>query len=231
MKKVFSLTVFLLTCFLFLISQTKADSCSYKEQQALNKEASNVKINYEIVDRRNEIKDENIEINNYFYINIIISNLTDNLYINAKNDYDNKEVKYFYSDSENGSIFIKGLNIRKVINYSFEIYANTSCFNNKIITKKIKTPKYNSEFYNRGICINIPEYKYCQEFIDNELSINSQAKKINDYYNSKYLKNNQAKNDNQKINIKLLLVIILSIIIVGGLIVLFIFLRKRKRKI
>lgn len=235
MKKVFSLTVFLLTCFLFLISQTKADSCSYKEQQALNKEASNVKINYEIVDRRNEIpnnltQDDHYDMKDYYYINVSLYNISENIYVKITNDYNNEEKNYYSTDLVENSISWKNFYNYQNITYTLNILANTTnCSGKKLIRKKITIPRFN-QFYNKNYCQKIPDYELCQELINSSLDDSKVADKIYDAY-LKTLNFSNQKDENNKFKINWQLIITIAGIIILGVItglIIYIVIKRRR---
>lgn len=129
-----------------------ADTCSYKEQTILNNDFSNVKITYEVVNDNN--------------INILIYNITENIYISYTNPDTNEESTIYYLDTNNGK-YIISRNANNIEEYKFQLRSNiSSCYGNILTTKNIIKPKYN-EYSTLSICDNekLINHSYCQKFI------------------------------------------------------------------
>ena len=96
MKKVLNIAIFFIISFFLITTTTKAaDSCTYKEQQALNKEAKNININYELVNKLDEApKDQPFSTRDYYYLQVTIVNLTDDFNIRITNNIDNEEKNF-----------------------------------------------------------------------------------------------------------------------------------------
>ena len=141
-----------------------ANTCSYKEQTILNNDFSNLKITYEVLSD-NEI-------------NILIYNISENLYITFVNHDTNLEESIYYSDTTNGRYsFIRNTN--EIEEYQFKVRANMSnCYGNILTTKKIIKPKYNN-YSNLEICKNekLSNHSYCQKFITKEIKISEEEVK------------------------------------------------------
>lgn len=136
----------------------KAATCSYKDQTILNNDFSNVKITYEIIND-NEI-------------DILIYNLTENIYLTFINPDSKIEKSIYYSDTNNGKYTIKR-NTNYLENFSFKVRSNFSdCYGNILTTKNIIKPKYN-EFHKLEICENkkLVNHSYCQKFITKEITV------------------------------------------------------------
>lgn len=154
MKIIKTIILFLTLTFTLKVS---ASACSYKEQTILNNDFSNMKITYEIIDD-NEI-------------NILIYNLTRNLYLTFVNQDNKVEQKIYYSDTTNGKYIIKR-DASKLEEYEFKVRSNLSnCYGKILTTKKIIKPKYN-EFYTLEICNNekLVNHSYCQKFITKNIN-------------------------------------------------------------
>ena len=135
-----------------------AATCSYKDQTILNNDFSNIKITYEVIND-NEI-------------NILIYNLTENIYLTFQNPDTNTEQSVYYSDTTNGKYIIKR-NTSNLEEYSFKVRSNMSdCYGNILTTKNIIKPKYN-EFHTLEICDNkkLKNHSYCQKFITKEINV------------------------------------------------------------
>ena len=150
-----------------------ASSCSYSEQAELNNIVANVKANYEVVDIHNgkavQLDSEQAvdpEIDVYIRgFKISILNVTEDIYVTVKNDYDNEVKTYYNRDSEDGIVSFETKNNDKLINYTIEVHANKySCAGQLLRIINMQTPVYNvnSEF---DVCNQYKEFYYCQEFL------------------------------------------------------------------
>lgn len=250
MKRIASIILCFVFSFFIIISTSKADSsCSYKDQQALNKLAQNIKRNYEIKEQKlpdgynfsedgivdSNGKDVSKEFIDYYvgkYANIMITNLDEDIYIKVEDEdlisFNDGDSEFYYDDTKDGVLELKVYRLSKYRNIRFSVYANTSTCNNKITSFYVKIPRYNN-FYNMDICKGIQDYKYCQEYLFNNTSDVKVRDKILEY--KKSLKNGKQK-DSKKISYKRIIIIIsimsLGLIITG--ICLFIIIKKWKEK-
>lgn len=234
MKKIFCYIIFILISFAIIITFPKADSCNYKEQAALNKEAKNITFNYEVVDKSSEVDLSNgvpptIE---YYYIQMNLTNITDNLYVEITNNQNDEKITYYSSDLVDGVVSFKA-NSYKVVTYTLNIYAQTDTCSKKLMTRTVKAPKFNT-FYQRGLCLYVPEYKYCQEVITSEMDDNKISKSITNYYN-KQIANQKQETQKEKNNLKKYLIIgsiiLGSIIVIGGIILIIVKIIRKRRAI
>lgn len=134
-----------------------ADTCSYKEQTILNNDFSNVKITYEVVN------DEEIDI--------LIYNLTDNIYVSYNEPLSKEEKSIYYYNTDNGKYVIKR-DTSNIEEYQFKIRSNiSSCYGNILTTKNIIKPKYN-EYSTLSICDNekLKNHSYCQKYITSNIN-------------------------------------------------------------
>ena len=147
--------LFLLVVFLSL--PVYADTCSYKEQMILNNDFSNVKITYEVVNDNS--------------INILIYNITENIYLSFADPETKEENVIYYSNTANGKYSISR-DLSNIEEYKFQIRSNiSSCYGNVLTTKNIIKPKYN-EFSTLSICDNekLINHSYCQKFITADIN-------------------------------------------------------------
>lgn len=233
MKKYFSYSCFFLICLIFIISNPKADSCSYKDQQALNKEASNIKFNYELVNNKSEIanlpEDTSYSLNDYYYLQIIITNLSENFYIEITNNQDNNKQTYHYSDVVDNIITLKK-DYNAVVKYTMTVYGNNTCQGKKIYVKNLTVPRFNI-FYKNGYCQSMPDYKYCQELISTNLSDEKVAEKISTYYHETVNKQEETQKDNKLI--KYLIITGITILSLGIIFIIIYIIKKllKRRRI
>lgn len=191
MKKIkifiFSLIVFMTSCgFVYA-------SCDVSETNKLTNLAVNVKASYEVLEGEyekcefpelsedqeavsldceysppdgltaEELKDY---VATYNYINIKITNLTEELYVVVTNELSNEKATYTYQDSNQGVINIRQDDIRNIVNYKIEVYSSssTSCANTKLYTLTLVTPAYN-EYSEYALCEDAQDFYLCQPFV------------------------------------------------------------------
>lgn len=167
MRQIKYIILFLCT---FLSLNVYANACSYQEQTILNNDFSNVKITYEIV---NDNK-----------INILIYNITENIYFTFTNPDTSEEENIYYVNTNNGKYVIERT-AEMLEEYSFKIRSNiSSCFGKVLTTKNIIKPKYN-EYHTLEICKNkqLTNHSYCQKFITSDInkSQNEVIKTLEEY--------------------------------------------------
>ncbi len=164
--------------FVLLLTNVKATSCGYEEQAKLNNEISNVKTNYEIKERimdpseydipdaivGTEAEASYVEKTEYIVLNIL--NLTENMYVEVTNDYNDEVSIYEYNAENKGNISIEWHNINELVTFTVKVYASnvTSCSGDLLKTMTQKLPRYNS-YSNYGLCENFPDYYLCQRFV------------------------------------------------------------------
>ena len=247
MKKVICYIVFILISFAIIIAFPKADGCNYKDQAALNKEAKNININYEILTQKlpdglttyaNGILDSNgqdvtEDYKDYFvgdYVNIIINNITDNFYITINDPLlseSNDNLEYiFYSNTENGTINLKLYNLAEYKKYKFDIYS-LNC-HTLVKTLTINIPRYN-ELSALDMCSDIKDYKYCNKYLNNNISTQTMVREINEYKDS--LNKSNIKKEEKKINLKIIIIISCICLGVVGLVLSLLRVIKRKREL
>lgn len=156
MKRILNYTLFFAVCFILLFSYTKADSCNYKEQAKLNKEAANIDYKYEF------IKDDP---NNYHF-NIYITNIPEDLRLEIKNNYSKAKLSITAKDTQDGLYTIVTKTAKQRVKYSIDVYGNSgNCSGQLLYKKTITTPRYNI-YSTSYICEQVPEFKYCGDFAD-----------------------------------------------------------------
>lgn len=174
LKRLFLLAIILWTPNLV----NAASSCSYSEQAEINDIVANVKASYEVVDIYagkvldidNADNNGNIpEIDNYtkgFKINIL--NITDDIYVQVKNNYDSNILTFRNNNTIDGIATFQTSNVSELITYTIEVYSNKySCVGEQFRTFTLTTPIYN-RYSTLQVCADNPEFYYCQEFIQSE---------------------------------------------------------------
>ena len=120
---------------------------------------------------------------------IIVTNLREDMYLKVRNNYNDDEDTYTYSDIKQGVITIKSKAISKKINYEIKVYTtDSSCPNTVIRTVNKSTDRFNP-YINNSLCVGYyASIKYCGAFYDvKDMSpeefaskVTEEIKKIND---------------------------------------------------
>ena len=223
--------------------------CDYSTQVKLNTEASNVKIDYEIIDRYfdrddNELfnlteeelasidsVDSDIIIMKGVQINIL--NVTPNVYLVVQSDDESiPERQINYEDTNNGKITLNVPDVLKIRNYTINIYAtDVSCSTSLLRTAKVVTPMENEMAYSTA-CSDHSDLYYCQPFLTSELNMS-----FDEMY-TKLKENEMTNKENEEQDTKsfwennktLIIVIgVLLLIIAGGTATTIFIINKRSR--
>lgn len=213
MKYIKYILLIIITC---VFSNVYANTCSYKEQTILNNDLVNVKVLYEIVNDRE--------------INILIYNITENIYITFT-DVNNKKETIYFSNTDNGKYILK----RNAVNleeYEFQIRSNlTACYGNILTTKKIVKPKYN-EYHELEICNNekLANHSYCQKFVTREINKTEDEviKILEEFLAVKVEKITTNKIEENEINIKNIITYTSLVLIIGIILVIFLLIKKKR---
>ncbi|MBR1414152.1 MAG: hypothetical protein IJ574_05760 [Bacilli bacterium] len=216
MKKTFNLVLTTVLLGVFCCLPVKAAECSNDLYQAADK----VKVSNEFVE---EIDNEtDIVLSNgskpmMLVDNIKIENVTNQMTIVVTETKNNTSNTYNYSNSNNGTITIKDTIVRKVKNYTIDIYASdsTNCGGTKLKVKYLETLAYNP--YSKSTrCEGNEKFEYCKEYLNREITEEEFQKKL-----SEYLGEDEGENDKEGIlafinKHKVLLIIIISLLVIGG---------------
>lgn len=200
MKRIFKylslIIIFLITSNVYAI-----DECSTKEMNRLKELANNVKFSYTY-----QIEEENIEEG---YIVTLYKIEVLNLPSDLRLVYDGKIV------SAND---IKNMNFYSS-NQVFELYSYVDNFCTDELIKKVVVdlPTVNSYYYfNKEKCLENPDFKYCQEFLDIKDISYEEIDKLFQEYTKKDDNNSSKKNNNYLLYtlIGISVVVIITIILV-----------------
>lgn len=172
MKKIFCYVIFILISFAIIITFPKADSCNYKEQATLNKEAKNIGKEYEFIDS---------DPLNYHF-KIYITNVTENFRLEVSSTYNDKKYNYSIADAVDGVITFETLTASTRVKYTIDVVINNgNCIGQTVRKMFITTPAYNP-FSTNPWCSEYPDFKYCKKFMDTSgLTIADFNKKISEY--------------------------------------------------
>ncbi len=230
------------------IDTRAASTCSYKEQAELNEIANNVKANYEIVDIYDgmTLNFENgtgiaEEIESYIKgFKISILNITDDIYVTVKNDY-NSEVQTFYKkDTRDGIASFESKITDVLVNYQIEVHSNKyTCIGEVYSKTQLKTPIFNP-YSDLEICKNNSSFYYCQQFIPSEnISSNEFYERI-DKLNSESGKKEGEEEEKQSLidkikefykKNKIMIHTVIIVVIISGVATTVILIKKRRSRV
>lgn len=130
----------------------------------LIKEASKVK-----VFRTLEFPDPKSSEDSYnSFIGISIENLSENLYAEITNDYNDAKVVVKLEDLVDGEYKYPSPNIRRNVKYTVSIYSNDeSCTSKDVIKSFNAETNIFNEYYYTTMCQDNPDLEICQPILDN----------------------------------------------------------------
>jgi hypothetical protein len=221
-----------------------ASTCSYSEQAALNEVVGNVKASYEIVedtDTDGWVDPDTLEPSevNYWYLKINILNVTDDIYVVVKDDYEGATKTYYYdATNDTGEIVIAQTYLDEPVNYTIELYSNNeSCKDELYRTINLTTPWYN-EYSRLSLCDDIDDYYYCQAYISSEkIDSDELYDKISEYKESLVTFEDEDEQTTGKSTIKefiknnvaAITITASIVVIIGGTTIVILVKRKRRR--
>lgn len=140
--------IFALMCMCVTPLITHAE-CDYQRKAELSRIASNVQLSYTY--------DSN------YHFNIIITNITDDIYISYFDPGRLTDVKLSGAGEKN-------IGVTSGASLKFEIFSNdSSCNGDLLLTKYITVPVYNS-FNSYDECQKYPNFKYCQLWLNTSIT-------------------------------------------------------------
>lgn len=177
MKKILLFLILMLT---FNTIVSAASMCSSEEKLELNQKAANIKVKYEVAEETIPTVDYPMTIQ---FINIKLTNMSEEFYVNIKSDNETFNQSYYYSNSTDGILNIRWDNLDEVTTFTITVYTTdkTGCPNEKFKTIYLTTPRYNelSENYQ---CVEYEDFYLCAEFVTfKEVSQETFDKEIEQY--------------------------------------------------
>lgn len=168
----------LLVAIMFFVGISEVSAtCDAAENNKLTGLAVNVNVTYEEAEGELDpdeysppdgLTEEELKnyVAKYYYFNIYISNLTEDLYVVVHNSNDNTNTTYYYEDSENGIIKIEWDNILSITNLTITVYSSnsTNCSGTKLTTKYLTLPKYN-EYSEYDLCRGKENFYLCNRYL------------------------------------------------------------------
>lgn len=204
MKKYVFLLIILFLLFLNL-DVFAIDSCTTSEMQRLKELANNVnfiaEIDYETV--------ENMKIEEEKFVSAFYDIKVLNPSSELKIYYEIGGYKYEVEDN-----FIESIEEGEI---KFYIYAYTAnlCVDELIMTKTVELKKLNSYYYyNKEKCQEYSDFKYCQEFYDNDLSFEEIEEEFNEYLKGNSSNSIFSTRSNYKLYIFIVSILVISIVVV-----------------
>lgn len=190
------------------------EECTSNEFNRLKELANNInfsaEINYETV-KDMEIVEEKF-VSAFYDVKVLNSTPELKIY------YEMNGYKYEVEDN-----YIETLESGKI---KFYIYAYTAnlCVDELIMTKTLELEELNSYYYyNKEKCQQYSDFKYCQEFYNNDLSFEEIEKEFDDY-----LKENNPDSSFSNSSNYILYIFVTIIFIILVIVILFFVKRKRK---
>lgn len=165
MKKIYYKIIFTVLCLSFSLSAKSLTygGCEYSEISNLKSFVSNVNISYDYYIYDNEA-----------YFDVTLTNLVSGIYfVDSKTG-----IKYFYDNTNDGEIIIKGYK-NSGGNYKF-YSALDKCYGVKLGNKYYSFPTYN-RYYESDICKENQNYSLCQKWTKVTYSYNELKEKIDEY--------------------------------------------------
>ena len=155
--------IILLTLLVLFPVSSKALECSYAEQARLRNIASNVTTSYEYVENNGNVT-----------FNVILTNITNEIYIQDYIDRNNNK-NYYYNDSNEIKItgYTPGTNIRYLI-----YPTKGNCTSSYLTNKYVNLPYYN-KYYKDPLCDG-KTYSVCNKWTKVTYTYEEFAKKINE---------------------------------------------------
>lgn len=161
---------------LFTLSVSAA-TCDYSERAELNSEVSNITANYEVItieledsvppDAMLGTEDEEGYVSTSDALQVNILNLTENVYAVVTNNYNDEELIYRYSDTDNGNVAIVWETLSELVTFTIKIYSSdaTGCADTLLRTLRVSLPRYNDYAATYSLCKQVPDYYLCQRYV------------------------------------------------------------------
>ncbi len=236
MKKILNIIISIFA-FFFLSTNVLAASCTGSVLNDLQNKANNIKVNYEIVETKQNV---NFDGDNEFKtskepniikktIRVTIYNLTKELLVEESNSV-NDNIRTYH---DNGNITFETDNIKDIITYTFKIYSNVdSCDKTLIKTISFVKPKRN-KYADFQVCIDNPDVPVCQEYITKDVGVTEDAlfEMVENYKNNKksssIIDDNSAERKNVNNNSRVIYFVIPGIALLIGILTYLVISRRR----
>lgn len=172
-KSIIGVLSVVITVFLPILVNAES-TCSYSELAELNGIAANVKANYEetqvYAGQDYKLESSNNELIDIYNMGLKISilNMSNDIYIEIKDDTSNDIKRVNYADTTDGIYTFIQEDVSVMRNYTIEIYANKYSCNGELIRKIDFIVPYYNTFSQLEACTKYPEFSYCRKFLTTE---------------------------------------------------------------
>ena len=245
--------VFLALILFFASIRSVYAVCDATESNTLNSLAVNVRASYEAIEEEYTpdesfnppdgmpIDDDYVVTRNIF--RIYITNITEELYVVVTNDVTDEELTFTYQDSNNGTVTFDQEDLSSIRNYTVTVYSSsqTNCPDTRLYNYYFTTPMYNT-FSEYDVCEGLEEFYLCYEYLS--VSMPSYAdflSSVEDYRNGlideegEEIPPDVVEEDNSFWDYVgehwIIITIVAGVIIVGGVLVTVIIVKKQRSKI
>lgn len=213
--------------------------CSKEELNELYKLAEKITTDSEMVEvfvgmSENDSTGEEVKLYGYAS-QFTLKDVDSKLYAHVTNDYNDDEKDYNVEDEK---IVFQGTPSFDIVTYTVEIKSNDYGCKGETIRKFTLRTKIFNRFFNMIECDEFPDFKYCQQYIDEDLptlqmfkSELAKYKKTTKKVTTESDNKEVNKNDNKetKSNYKLYIIIAIIVILVGVVAIVTLILVKKKR--
>lgn len=192
------LKIFFAFSLLIITKNTYAD-CTYTDKANLNKLAANVKIDYEVMEKKIDKNTEGFEgeeddiVLTLNYLNLIFTNVSKELYVTGSEKNNGEEITVFSSDLTDGKKIFTYDDVSFIRKYTFKVMASdeSACPGETLKTLYVTLPMRNEFAEYCGD--EDKDFYLCKPFITTSIeNYSSFHKQYEDYYNKDDKKNTNA---------------------------------------
>jgi len=189
--------LFILMIFGFLNINVLAEedifACTNDELSRIKEVAKKVEINYEY-----EFKEinQNGETIRYPVYSLVATNLSDEIKVLIIKNYLSGDYKEFKNGKET-TASLNGFSEGEKVNITIKAFTPNKCSGKTVRSIVVKLPYYNN-FSEEDICKVYPEFKYCSEFVDQTIQLDTFNQEIEKYIELQEVEvnNDEVKEDN-----------------------------------
>lgn len=157
-----------------MVIDNKNSKCNSKELDELFKRARKVELETKMIkiflETVPDLATENEFVDIYAdVLEVTLKNVTDDIYIKVTNNKNDNVQTLKKKDFKDGVVKFNTEYTTEVITYTIEVHANKYDCVDEIVRKfTVLTPIYNN-YSNMGQCNDYPEFRYCQEFLTEDM--------------------------------------------------------------
>lgn len=226
--------------FIFIINSNA--ECSYQERKDLLNKAKSVSITVEPKVEKTEVtgttsfdKDETTYIVEKYSFDFVVTNISDDLYIKYYTSLSEEDSFITNADMDNGVYRFNVQNSENLITYYFDISTfNENCRGETMKTLKVIKPIFN-KFSEFSVCSNdlLKDREYCKRFITKELNMSEAEffEKVSKVLDESKVTEGKQESFDLLDFIKKYWIIEVSVIGIGLIILIVVFINKRRAKL